>query len=60
MGGSGSNGGDKSNSRANGTPGHSKSASRQLSGDRPGKDGTAQRAAKEVDGLKGYVGDICL
>jgi hypothetical protein len=56
MGGSGLDGGDKANSRPNGTLGHSKSASRQLSGDRPSKDGTAQRAAKEVDGLKGFVG----
>jgi hypothetical protein len=54
MGGNGSNG-DKTSSRVNGTPGHSKSASKQLSGDRPSRDGSAQRAAQEVDGLKGYV-----
>jgi hypothetical protein len=55
----GSNG-DKASSRMNGTPGHTKSASKQLSGDRPGKNGSAQKTAQEVEGLKGYVSTLCL
>lgn len=47
--------GEKGNSRPNGvTPGHVKSSSRSQI-ERPSKDGTAQKAAQEVDGLKGYV-----
>jgi hypothetical protein len=40
-------------SRSNGTPGHGR-AGKQIA-DRPSKDGTAQKAAQEVEGLKGYV-----
>jgi hypothetical protein len=41
---------EKGQGQQNGTP----KASKILS-DRPSKDGTAQRAALEVEGLKGYV-----
>jgi hypothetical protein len=44
---------EKGNSRLNSTSGHGR-AGKQLV-DRPSKDGTAQKAAQEVEGLKGYV-----
>jgi hypothetical protein len=44
---------EKGASRSNGTPGHGR-AGKQLA-ERPSKDGTAQKAAQEVEGLKGYV-----
>jgi hypothetical protein len=44
---------EKGISRSNGTPGYGR-AGKQLA-DRPSKDGTAQKAAQEVEGLKGYV-----
>jgi hypothetical protein len=47
---------EKGASRSNGTPGHGGHgrAGKQLA-ERPSKDGTAQKAAQEVEGLKGYV-----
>jgi hypothetical protein len=50
-------GGNKSNGKTNGTPASKKAERPPVMEriDRPSKDGTAQMAALEVDGLKGYV-----
>jgi hypothetical protein len=45
--------GEASNGRSNGTPAQGRVG--KLLGDRPSKDGTAQKAAQEVEGLKGFV-----
>ena len=54
-GGGGGSTGTKPSSRSNGAAGHAKSASKQLSGDPPGKDGSAHKAGAVVEGLNGYV-----
>jgi hypothetical protein len=59
MAGSGSTG-DKASSRMNGMPGHGKSASKNIGGERPSRDGSAQKAAEEVEGLKGYVSTLAI